>query len=56
MAEDATLGEGEGGGLAVGMLDVVLLVSVVVGAAVLVMRCRGRGKKEYLRKVSVPLT
>ena len=44
-----------GQGLAVGALDVVLLLVAVTAAAVLILRWRRRGKKEIVRSVSVPL-
>ena len=44
----------EGQGLAVGSLDVVLLLVAVLAVVVLLLRWRRRGKKEIVRSVSVP--
>ena len=51
-----TVNEGQGEGLAVGALDIVLLVVAVFGGAVLFLRCRRRGKKELVKRVSVPMS
>jgi NADPH-ferrihemoprotein reductase len=56
MSEQETLNEGEGTGLPVGAVDIAFLAVVVVCVAVLVLRCRRRGKKELVRSVSVPLS
>ena len=56
MPEQKILSEGEGGGLPVGVVDISLLTVVVVGVAVLLLRCRRRGKKEQVRRVSVPMS
>ena len=44
----------EGKGLAVGALDVVLLLVAVAAVGLLLLRWRRRGKKESVRSVSVP--
>ena len=57
MPERETLSEGEGGGgLPVGVVDISLLTAIVLGVAVLFLRWRRRGKKELVRKVSVPMS
>ena len=56
MSEQETLNEDEGTGLPVGAVDIAFLAVVVVCVAVLVLRCRRRGKKELVRSVSVPLS
>ena len=48
------MSEREGEGLAVGALDIILLVVAAVVIVLLIMRWRKRGKKELVRKVSVP--
>lgn len=56
MAEEATVDGGQGDGLAVGALDLVLLVVAVAGLVLLILRYRSRGKKEVVRNVGVPMT
>lgn len=56
MSEEKTLNGGHGDGLAVGALDLVLLVVAVVGLVLLILRCRGRGKKDVVRNVGVPIS
>lgn len=54
MSEKNTRSDVEGQGLAVGALDMVLLLFAVAAVLVLVWRWRKRGKKEIVRSVSVP--
>lgn len=48
------MSEEEGQGLAVGPLDVVLLLVAVAAVVLLVLRWRRREKKEIVRSVRVP--
>ena len=54
MPGEETTGGAEGQGLAVGALDVVLLLVAVSAVVFLVLRWRRRGKKEIVRSVRVP--
>ena len=54
MSEEDTRSDVEGQGLAVGALDMVLLLFAIAAVLVLVWRWRKRGKKEIVRSVSVP--
>lgn len=47
--------EGEGGGLAIGILDIIFLVLAVAGVVLLLSWFRRRKKKELVRNISVPI-
>ena len=47
--------EGEGGGLAIGALDIIFLVVAVAGVVLLLSWFRRRKKKELVRNISVPI-
>lgn len=47
--------EGEGGGLALGTLDIIFLIVALAGVVILISWCKQRKKKELVRNISVPI-